>query len=152
MTFSYHIDYKLGSTVKTATGSNEDLLLQVQESNHRLQVTLHPTAPIQVRSFILELPFLFTPASRFMANGFQSWTDSREFGPTERMPGLGTVGKSPIGRRLGMQYTGDYTFVLEEKQAGVFHSHGFAYVRTGDMLDFIGSLTDRTGFTVIRRI
>ena len=24
MTFSYHIDYKLGSTVKTATGSNED--------------------------------------------------------------------------------------------------------------------------------
>ena len=102
MTFSYHIDYKLGSTVKTATGSNEDLLLQVRESDHRLQVTLHPTAPIQVRSFILELPFLFTPASRFMANGFQSWTDSREFGPTERMPGLGTVGKSPIGRRLGM--------------------------------------------------
>ena len=48
-----------------------------------------------------------------------------------------------------MQYTGDYTFVPEEKQAGVFHSHGFAYVRTGDMLDFIGSLTDRTGFTVI---
>ena len=149
MTFSYHIDYKLGSTVKTATGSNEDLLLQVRESDHRLQVTLHPTAPIQVRSFILELPFLFTPASRFMANGFQSWTDSREFGPTERMPGLGTVGKSPIGRRLGMQYTGDYTFVPEEKQAGVFHSHGFAYVRTGDMLDFIGSMTDRTGFTVI---
>ena len=149
MTFSYHIDYKLGSTVKTATGSNEDLLLQVRESDHRLQVTLHPTAPIQVRSFILELPFLFTPASRFMANGFQSWTDSREFGPTERMSGLGTVGKSPIGRRLGMQYTGDYTFVPEEKQAGVFHSHGFAYVRTGDMLDFIGSLTDRTGFTVI---
>ena len=149
MTFSYHIDYKLGSTVKTATGSNEDLLLQVRESDHRLQVTLHPTAPIQVRSFILELPFLFTPASRFMANGFQSWTDSREFGPTERMPGLGTVGKSPIGRHLGMQYTGDYTFVPEEKQAGVFHSHGFAYVRTGDMLDFIGSLTDRTGFTVI---
>ena len=72
MTFSYHIDYKLGSTVKTATGSNEDLLLQVRESDHRLQVTLHPTAPIQVRSFILELPFLFTPASRFMANGFQS--------------------------------------------------------------------------------
>ena len=31
----------------------------------------------------------------------------------------------------------------------MFHSHGFAYVRTGDMLDFIGSLTDRTGFTVI---
>ncbi|OKZ82156.1 MAG: hypothetical protein BHV98_01385 [Clostridium sp. CAG:217_53_7] len=57
MTFSYHIDYKLGSTVKTATGSNEDLLLQVQESDHRLQVTLHPTAPIQVRSFILELLF-----------------------------------------------------------------------------------------------
>lgn len=149
MTFSYHIDYKLGSTVKTATGSNEDLLLQVRESDHRLQVTLHPTAPIQVRSFILELPFLFTPASRFMANGFQSWTDSREFGPTERMPGLGTVGKSPIGRHLGMQYTGDYTFVPEKKQVGVFHSHGFAYVRTGDMLDFIGSLTDRTGFTVI---
>ena len=31
MTFSYHIDYKLGITVKTATGSNEDLLLQVRE-------------------------------------------------------------------------------------------------------------------------
>ena len=52
MTFSYHIDYKLGSTVKTATGSNEDLLLQVRESDHRLQVTLHPTAPIR-RSFSL---------------------------------------------------------------------------------------------------
>ena len=95
MTFSYHIDYKLGSTVKTATGSNEDLLLQVRESDHRLQVTLHPTAPIQVRSFILELPFLFTPASRFMANGFQSWTDSREFGP---VPQSAVIARIPAER------------------------------------------------------
>lgn len=149
MTFSYRIDYKLGSQIKTAIGNNEDLTVQVQESDHRLLVTLHPAAPMQIRSFVLEMPYLFTPASRFMANGFQSWTDSREFGPTERMPGLSALAKTPLGRSYGLQYAGDYTFVAEEKQVGVFHSHGYAYVRSGKTLDFVGSLNDRTGFTVI---
>ena len=148
MTFSYHIDYKLGSTVKTATGSNEDLLLQVRESDHRLQVTLHPTAPIQVRSFILELPFLFTPASRFMANGFQSWTDSREFdhGAHARAEHRWQIAhRPPLGyavyRRLYLCTGG--------KAGGCVPFSRLCLCAHRRHAGLYRPMTDRTGFTVI---
>ena len=68
---------------------------------------------------------------------------------SEVMAGLGYVGKSLFGRTMGIDYVGDYNFVNEEKKPGTFHSHGLAYVRNGDKLDFYGSVNDRTGYTVI---
>ena len=150
MKFNLFIKYVIGGTTKTATNSNEDLRIEIAEKNgNNLVIRLVPSAPLEVKDFFIRRDYTFTENSRFLANGFQSWTDTKEFTKNEKMPGLGLVGKSPFGVILGMNYGGDYNFVKEEKKAGCFHSHAFAYIREGDSYEFVGSLNDRTGYTVI---
>lgn len=145
----FKINYSVLGVSKTATSSNEDFHLNFDESENGLKITLVPKVEISNISFMLTKSYNYSKDSRFMANGFQSWTDTKEFTKNEKMPSLGLVGKSFFGRMFGLKYVGDYTFVKPEKNAGEFHSHSFAYVRDNDKIDFFGSLNDRTGYTII---
>lgn len=145
----FKINYSVLGVSKTATSSNEDFHLDFDESENGLKITLVPKVEISNISFMLTKSYNYSKDSRFMANGFQSWTDTKEFTKNEKMPSLGLVGKSFFGRMFGLKYVGDYTFVKPEKNAGEFHSHSFAYVRDNDKIDFFGSLNDRTGYTII---
>ena len=150
MKYNLFIKYLIGSELKTATNSNEDLKFEMEEKNgNNLVINLTPSVPIEVKEFFIRREYNFGENSRFMANGFQSWSDTKEFTRDEKMPGIGLIGKSPFGIYFGMKYVGDYTFVKPEKKAGTFHSHSFAYIRNGEKYDFVGSLNDRTGYTVI---
>ena len=150
MKFNLFIRYIIGDEEKTATNSNEDLVFEMEEKGgNNLVIHLTPDSPIQVKEFYLKRRYAFEDGAKFFANGFQSWTDTKEFSKEEKMPGLGLIGKSPFGVYMGMNYGGDYNFVKPEKKAGAFHSHSLAYVRNGDVFDFFGSLNDRTGYTVI---
>ena len=149
MEYTLHLTYKINEKVKTATGSNEDFDVSINRGDSTLKVVLLPKAPISVLDFFVETKYNFMPESRFFANGYQSWTDSREFTSFDRMPDLGLIGKSIFGRVNGLKYMGDYTFARYDKRAGCFHSISFAYIRNGKEIDFFGSLTDRTGYTVI---
>lgn len=149
MSYKFHFTYKVGGTVKTSGGDNDDFSLVVKENENGLKVTLKPNSPLSVLNFYAEKKYPFTENSRFFANGFQSWTDTKEYSQDERMAGLGLVGKSPFGKYFGMKYVGDYTFVEAENEPGKFHSFSLAYVRNDDILDFVGSMTDKTGYTII---
>lgn len=149
MEYKLHLTYKVGECVKTATEANEDFDISIKEGDSTLKAVLTPKAPLSVLDFYIETGYHFMPESKFFANGFQSWTDTKEFSSYERMPDLGLIGKSPYGKYFGLEYVGDYTFVKPEQGAGKFHSLSFAYVRNGRELDFFGSLTDRTGYTII---
>jgi alpha-galactosidase len=149
MSYTFHFTYKIGNSVKTATENNDDFNFDINESNGSLKVLLLPKKPISILNFYIEQKYNFNDNSKFFANGFQSWTDTKEFTKNERMAGLGLVGKSPFGKIFGLKYVGDYTFVKEEQSSGEFHSISFAYVRNGNTLDFVGSLNDRTGYTII---
>lgn len=149
MNYRYHFTYKADNKVKTATGANEDFDFALTEGENSVKAVITPKTDIAISNFYIERDYEFEDGSKFFANGFQSWTDTREFVKTDKMDGLNTVGKSLYGRINGIKYVGDYSFVNEEKVPGTFHSHGFAYVRNGKKLDFFGSLNDRTGYTVI---
>lgn len=149
MNYNFHFTYKVNDTVKTTSVSNDDFDFDISESDNSLKVILLPKAPVAILNFYAERKYSFTDDSRFFANGFQSWTDTKEFTKNERMANLGLIGKSPFGKYFGLKYVGDYTFVREEHNPGEFHSISFAYVRNDNTIDFIGSLNDRTGYTVI---
>ncbi|MBR0413463.1 MAG: alpha-galactosidase [Clostridia bacterium] len=150
MKFNLFMRYCVGDEEKIATNSNEDFEFEIEENNgNNLVIHLLPDVPITVREFFLRCRYEFSESDRFWANGFQSWTDTKEFSKRETMPGLGAIGKSPFGLRFGMKYIGDYSFVKPEKKAGVFHAHSLAYVRRASDYYFTGSLNDRTGYTVI---
>ena len=150
MKFNLFLKYVIGGETKTATNSNEDLRFEINKKNgNNLIIHLIPNKALEVKEFFVRRSYAFTENSRFFANGFQSWSDTKEFTREETMPGLGLIGKSPFGVYMGMNYGGDYNFVKPEKKKGAFHSHSLAYIREGDLYEFVGSLNDRSGYTVI---
>ncbi len=150
MDYKYFFKYTLdGRTTKIANKENEDFSFEMKEYINSLRLFLIPKKPVQILEFYVQLDYEFQKDSKFFANGFQSWTDTKEFTRNETTPDLNTIGKSPFGRMFGMKYVGDYTFIHSDLKKGQFHSHGFAYVRNGRAIDLFGSLDDRTGYTLI---
>lgn len=81
----------------------------------------------------------------FFANGFQSWTTSREYTIKDRQYGLRTLSKiKGIDKLSGA--SGDYSFTEYGKQ--LYHSHTYTYLRNGDDVELFGSLNERTGYTI----
>lgn len=149
MNYSISFKYNVFGKTKQTDEFNEDISWTIDEGEHGLKITLVPKKEISSVSFEVKREYDFNDNSRFFANGFQSWTDTKEFTKNERMSDLGFVGKTFFGKKFGLNYVGDYTFCRQAENCGEFHSHGLAYVRNDKMLDFFGSLDERTGFTVI---
>ena len=149
MAYKFSFMYVADGKIKSSSGNSSDFKLDINESESGLKITLIPNKDIQIKKFYAVRDYAFSSDSKFFANGFQSWTDTKEFSKNERMPGLGLVGKSLFGKIFGLNYVGDYNFVEQAKTAGEFHSHSLAYIRNENELDFFGSKNDRTGYTVI---
>lgn len=147
--YKLHFTYRCDNAIKTSTSPNEDFDYDIKSDESSLKVILMPKKKINILNFYIEKDYKFQDDSKFFANGFQSWTDTKEYGRYDRMAGLGLVGRSPFGKIFGLSNVGDYNFVKAEKTSGEFHSHSLAYVRNGEVLDFFGSLNDRTGYTII---
>lgn len=149
MNYSIGFKYNVLGKNKQTNEFNEDISWKIDEGEHGLKITLVPKKEISSVSFEVKREYDFDDDSRFFANGFQSWTDTKEFTKNERMSDLGFIGKTFFGKKFGLNYVGDYTFCRQAENCGEFHSHGLAYVRNDKALDFFGSLDERTGFTVI---
>lgn len=150
MNYKLNFSYKTGKELKTTEISNDDVSFDLRQTENGLTLTVIPKKEISDISFYLEREYEYPQNSRFFANGFQSWTDTKEFAKNELMADEGIVGKGLFGKSpFGMNLVGDYTFVEQSKECGVFHSISFAYVRNEKNIDFFGSLNDRTGYTII---
>ena len=149
MNYSISFKYNVFGKTKQTDEFNEDISWKIDEGEQGLKITLVPKKEISSLSFEVKREYDFNDDSRFFANGFQSWTDTKEFTKNERMSDLGFVGKTFFGKKFGLNYVGDYTFCRQAENCGEVHSHGLAYVRNDKTLDFFGSLDERTGFTVI---
>ena len=150
MNYKLNFSYKTGKELKTTEISNDDVSFDLRQAENGLTLTVIPKKEISDISFYLERGYEYPQDSRFFANGFQSWTDTKEFAKNELMADEGIVGKGLFGKSpFGMNLVGNYTFVEQSKECGVFHSISFAYVRNEKNIDFFGSLNDRTGYTII---
>ena len=150
MNYKLNFSYKTGKELKTTEISNDDVSFDLRQTENGLTLSVIPKKEISDISFYLERGYEYPQDSRFFANGFQSWTDTKEFAKNELMADEGIVGKGLFGKSpFGMNLVGNYTFVEQSKECGVFHSNSFAYVRNEKNIDFFGSLNDRTGYTII---
>lgn len=112
---------------------------------HRLELTIHPKVDLVLEHLRFKMPHRFEPQETIFCNGFQSWSESREFHQKERMDKLRKVAY-PI-----MKNYGDTHLDLVERGAGVFHSWTYSYLRQHAFkIQFIGSLNEKTGFTLIQ--
>lgn len=150
MNYRLSFTYKADNQKKTVDCQNDDVAFDLQQNANRLKLTVIPKKAISDISFYLERAYDFSGDKRVFANGFQSWTDTKEFAKGEMMADEGLIGRGIFGKSpFGINLVGDYTFVDQPKEYGVFHSISFAYVRDGKSIDLFGSLNDRTGYTII---
>lgn len=150
MNYRFSFTYKADNQKKTVDCQNDDVAFDLQQNANGLKLTVIPKKAISDISFCLEREYDFSGDKRFFANGFQSWTDTKEFAKGEMMADEGLIGRGIFGKSpFGINLVGDYTFVDQPKEYGVFHSISFAYVRDGKSIDLFGSLNDRTGYTII---
>lgn len=150
MDYKLKFTYKADNKIKTVERQNDDVSFDLRQSANGLKFTVIPKKQISDISFYLERNYEYQTDSRFFANGFQSWTDTKEFTRNEIMADEGLIGKGLFGKSpFGMKLVGNYTFVEQSKECGVFHSISFAYVRNDKNVDLFASLNDRTGYTII---
>lgn len=77
-------------------------------------------------------------------NGFQTWSESREYRTNELMHGLRRV-FTPWIRRYGLRNYGDYSF--SEYKPSHLHGYSWFYFRNPSGILFLGSLSERPGYT-----
>ena len=122
----------------------EDFSLQVDKSCG-VYAVLRANRPIKISKAEFVAGYDFTPKSKIMVNGYQSWTDTREFDLDDKLPNIGRLTKLFGGR--SMCAYGDYNFAEYSGKRGFFHGVSYSYVREGNTFTLIGSLNERTGYT-----
>jgi alpha-galactosidase len=121
-----------------------DCRLTTEKNNvQRLQITLHPKQPIVVKAMEVAFGFDFKPTDRVFCNGWQSWTESREYATDER------IAPPLFGTKMIFEPMGDYGFYDYPNQKGLLHSWTYAYTKRQNKLFFVGSVNEQTGFTLI---
>ena len=146
--FVPYIKYKLdGFEYENSKSECEHYSLTIESSDNYIKCTLHPKAKLELIEFNLAAVKKFGHNELFFANGFQSWTTTREYSAKDTVNGcIPLASISKFTRELA-GISGDYSFTSYGTQ-GCFHSHTYTYFRNGEELEFFGSLNEKCGYTV----
>lgn len=152
----FKLDYlsnnKLNQVIFTDGFENEQVEADYSLVHHalhtELKLKLVSKTPIIIQSLSLHMEFNFEPNDRIFVNGYQSWTDSKEFFIDEKMKTLSFLAK-PLVNKYQFDKYGDYTFKKYASRAGDFHGYTYGYIRRDERLHLIGSLSEKNGFTII---
>ncbi len=138
-----------------------DLAKDTNFDDGRLRVSVHPSAKrlcvrvkacdaVEIDACVLYFEQSLRSGDRFFLNGYQSWTDSREFSPDERIGSFPPLLRPALERFFRTNHYGDYDIVPSAGR----HLHGFTYMYTracgANSIRFYGSLSEAEGFTIFR--
>ncbi len=124
-----------------------DEIFDVRDEGGENAVKIVVNAKKAVKAELAELIYdhYYEQTERFFANGFQSWTSSREYKRNDVHYGLRTLSKLPIVRTFSGA-SGDYAFTEYGKD--LYHSFSYTYFRIDEKVELVGSLNERTGYTI----
>jgi len=136
-------------------GLSVESSLTAVRNGFRLMVTLVPSVGITISNIEISHDAIESPRDLVFMNGYQSWTDSKEFSRRDRMRAPERMLGPLIDKHWLTRYA-DYEFQPYPGRPGVVHGASYGYVRApgdtgnGDMprsVRFFGSLDEASGFT-----
>jgi alpha-galactosidase len=132
------------------TSENVDVvqILIQNEQCDELKLILKPHVEIKIHTLIIEMKYAFNKDQRIYVNGYQSWTDSKEYFLDEKMKHLSKLA-TPLLNKYQFHKYGDYSFKKYSKRVGDFHGFTYGYIRSQNDYHLIGSLSEKNGFTII---
>ena len=152
--FTLKIGYRLDGRYQEESVDSSDVkkcyssdVFDVRDEGGEDCVKIVINAKVPVKAQLAELIYdkYYEQTERFFANGFQSWTSSREYKKGGVQYGLRTLSNLPIARTFSGA-SGDYAFTEYGKD--LYHSFSYTYFRIDDKVELVGSLNERTGYTI----
>jgi alpha-galactosidase len=121
---------------------------------YRQQIILQAKQQLTLNALSLFVNYNYTPQDQILCNGFQSWTETREFLPHEKIKTIARAAQNIVG------VFGDYAILKEwkENEKGLpampdLYSWSYAHIRppanNKQNIYFIGSLSEKTGYTAM---
>lgn len=123
--------------------------VNIERTGERLLVTLVPRCELVIDEAYISGEWACGREDTILLNGYQTWTLTRELTVHDKMRGIDHLPKSLINH-YGIDRYGDYYFIDYPNKKGQLHGFSYGYIRRGEQIDFIGSLNERTGYTVLR--
>lgn len=146
--FTPFIKYSVnGKVFESTVTESEHYSLTADITGEKISCVLHPKLEMELIEFNLSCVKKMLPDEVFFANGYQSWTTTRECRRDDTVKGLTPIaGISKFTTALA-GISGDYHFTVYGEK-GRFHSYTYTYFRQGDDVTFYGSLSEKNGYTI----
>lgn len=148
-TYKAYIQYdgkRLDLKPKGMTVTDElyvDMFFDPVENGNKLKLFIHPKQAIVLEKVVVEMDVDTNNHTKVFSNGFQSWSESREYDFNESIPQLKKIA-FPF-----MKYYGDYTFNNIKRGKGNIHSWTYTYLRNKNKeIQLFASLNESTGYTL----
>ena len=146
--FNYSVD-KNSYNLDISSNFNNQHCEVIQElSDDVLSIQIIPKCEIKIDSLMIKFNFDFNQDDLIYVNGYQSWTDSKEFFADEKMKTLSKFSK-PLLPHYQFDKYGDYNFKSYSNHKGDFHGYTYGYIRSGNDYQLIGSLSEKQGYTIL---
>lgn len=146
-----NLQYKLDSklfNIQLKNGScDENILCEIIEKENTLKVLITPKKQVSLIKADLSFEKQLNRSDKVFVNGYQSWTDNKEFSYYEKLKSLNFVPDFIINK-YQLDRSGDYLFKKYSNKRGVFHGYTYSYIRTGDEFELLGSLSEYSGYTI----
>lgn len=148
---SFTVTYFIGKTQYVSyAAENEHYKLDYQISADAVKASITSKTEITLAKVEAVFGYEYQKGDKFFGNGYQAWTTTREYGAEDKMKSITPIAATETLKNLA-GISADCRFVETPKNAGEFFSHTYTYIknRDCDKYFFIGSLSERQGFTVI---
>ncbi|MBR2696358.1 MAG: alpha-galactosidase [Parasporobacterium sp.] len=143
-----NIRYRIDGIEKRGKGpETEDYFLSLDQAGERTTITFHAKKPLTLVTSSFEVPYNYYQEDLIFVNGYQSWTDTKEYMLSEY---IHDVKKVPAFLRniFHFENYGDAWFMDYQKDN--FHSFTYSYRKKKDgSCDLIGSLNEENAFLII---
>lgn len=147
--YKLSLTYKIDGSHKTTSNLiTNDYEIKTEQQNERLKMTVFPKSEIEITDFTLTFPYNYIKGNRIFVNGYQSWTDSREYHIDEMMTVIHKFVRKKIFNSPSSMGS-DMHIVPQETKKGTFHGFSYSYIRNGNSIDLIGSVSERSGYTIL---
>ena len=151
---SFFVRYNLGGkTYETTSPACDGLKVDVVFDGERLTASIDAAEGVTIDKFWVDIPYAYNANKRCFVNGYQSWTDSKEYAVDGHMDTFSRLAewgvKSVFMRRTGLGRAGETFWREYPRKKGVFYGFSYGYVREGDKYDLFASLSEREGYTIV---
>ncbi len=124
-------------------GASLDFEYLEEDGGWRMMIFIRSKKELELRELFVVQSHPFQKQDKLFLNGYQSWTESREYGINESIPRL----SGPVKKLINT--SGDYTFYNNPGKQGRLHSWSFATLRRNEKFATLWrDALPETGYTI----